>query len=79
MGYNETHMTSRQGAIVNAVKKTVVRTKEFVSDHKVVISVVATATATTAACIAMNRGAVKQWNEFLAERGLTNEFYNTEA
>jgi len=60
---------------MNPVKKAAARVQEFVSDHKVAIAVTTTAVVTTAVMIRVNRGAVRQWNDFLAERGLTNEFY----
>lgn len=31
-----------------------------------------------AACFAMTQGARSQWNEFLDEKGLTDEFYSLE-
>jgi hypothetical protein len=59
-------------------KETLTRTGEFVSKHRVRIAVATTAVITTAACVALNRSAVKQWNEFLDEKGLKDEFYNSE-
>jgi phage terminase large subunit-like protein len=71
-------MTPAKGAIMNNVKKTIASAKSFVSDHKTAITVTVTAAATTVACVAFTRalknGYVETVNEFLAEKGLTDEF-----
>lgn len=63
---------------MNPIKKTIAAAKEFVSDHKTAITVGVTAAATTVGCIALTRalrnGYVETVNEFLAEKGLTDEF-----
>jgi len=46
--------------------------KKFVSDHKVVIAVVATA----AVSVALDRVRVTQMHEFLKEHDLFDEFYS---
>lgn len=46
--------------------------KNFVEEHKVAIAV----TATSTACLALNRVALKQHDEFLKEKGLYEEFYS---
>lgn len=47
------------------------RTKGFVSRHKVGLAFGAGATA----MFLFHRGTIKEWNEFLAEKDLTDEFY----
>ena len=61
---------------MNAAQKAVASTKKFVSDHKVAIAVVTTATVTTAAMIKLNKSAVQEWNDFLEKHNLTEQFYN---
>lgn len=56
---------------MNNAKRAVVRTRKFVRDHKVAIAV----TATAVTCIAINRMALKQHDDFLREHGLYDEFY----
>lgn len=48
--------------------------RKFVSRHKVAITVV----ATSACWIAFNKMSLKQFNDFLEEKGLKDEFYATE-
>jgi hypothetical protein len=48
--------------------------KNIVVANKVTIAVV----ATTVICIAINRRAINQHNEFLTEKGLLEEFYALE-
>lgn len=61
----------------NAAQKTLVRTKKFVTDHKVAVTVVTTAAVTSAVWFKMTAGAVRQFNEFLGEKGLLEEFHET--
>lgn len=53
------------------IKQAAARTKKFVEDHKVGIAV----TVTSVCWIAINRGAVKEHDDFLREKGLYDEFY----
>ena len=53
------------------MNKTLATAKKFVADHKVAIAV----TVTTAACLTLNRIALKQHNDFLKENGLYDAFY----
>lgn len=62
---------------MNHAKRALSRTQKFVSDHKVAISVTATAVVTATACLALNRRNLKVMNEFLTEKGLLEEFWNT--
>lgn len=65
---------------MNPVKATIANTRKFVSNHKVAFVIVATAAVTTAVVTTSMRGDIKELNEFLEEKNLTNEFYNwTEA
>jgi len=59
---------------MNNIKKYVVSTKNTVVRHKTTIAVLATA----AAGVALNRRTVRQYNTFLEEKGLLDEFWNTE-
>lgn len=51
--------------------KTKNRAVKFAEDHKVGIAV----TATAAVCVALNRLALKDHDNFLKEKGLYDEFY----
>lgn len=64
---------------MNRAKKAIVRTQQFVSDHKVGIAITATAAATTAVMVKVRNADIKRLNEFLDEHGLTEKFYNPEA
>jgi hypothetical protein len=59
---------------MNAVKKTVVSTKNFVAHHKVAVTFLATA----ATCLALNHSALNQHNEFLKEHDLYDAYYTPE-
>jgi hypothetical protein len=72
-------MTPAKGAIMNPIKKTVARAKEFVSDHKIAIAVTATAVVTTTAFVAVIQRNQAEMNEFLTEHNLIDEFYSTQA
>lgn len=61
---------------MDLVKSTFTRTKEFVSDHKVAIVATVAVVATAALSIAVQRSAIKDWNEFLEQEGLIEKFYN---
>lgn len=56
---------------MDAAKKAIARTQEFVSDHKTAIAVAATATV----AVVLHRRTVKVWNEFLETEGLMDKFY----
>jgi hypothetical protein len=60
--------------MLNAVTNTASRTRHFVANHKVAITVAVTATATAVVMVKMNRTAVKQLTDFLDEKGLTDQF-----
>lgn len=64
---------------MNPIKKTVAAAKEFVQDHKVAIAITATAVVTTTVLLKLRSADIKNLNEFLDERGLTDEFYKPEA
>lgn len=57
------------------MNKIIAPAKAFVARHKTAIIVTTTATVTTAACIALNRGAITQHNDFLKEHDLFDAFY----
>lgn len=56
------------------IKKTAIRTRKFVIDHKVAVAV----TATALACLKLNRMALESHDEFLKEHGLYDAFYTSE-
>lgn len=60
------------------VKSALARTKQFVSDHKVAIAIGVATTVTAVVCIKIQRSAIKDWNNFLTEKGLIDQFYNPE-
>ena len=53
------------------IENAVASTKDFVSRHKTKLAVIATATI----CLALNRAALSQHNDFLKEHDLYDEFY----
>jgi hypothetical protein len=55
---------------MNKIKKVAKASKNFVVKHKVAVAIVTTAVI----CTAMNRNALSAYNEFLEEKGLTEEF-----
>lgn len=59
---------------MNKPQLAVARAKKFVVEHKTAIAV----TATAAICIAVNRVALKQHNDFLRDHDLYDEFYASE-
>ena len=59
---------------MNKLTQTKNSVKKFVADHKVGIAVAVTATITTVGCAALSRVAVAQREDFLAEKGLLEEF-----
>ena len=61
---------------MSRAKNAVLRTKQFVADHKVALTAVTSATATAAVFVKANAAVVKQFNEFLDEHGLKDEFYS---
>lgn len=62
---------------MNPAKRVLARTQQFVSNHKVAIAVVASTAVTAAACLKLNKRNINQMNEFLTEKGLFDEFWNT--
>lgn len=59
---------------MNRIKKTLSSTKTYVYDHRVALSVMATA----ASCLYLNHLALRDHDAFLKEKGLFDEFYNAE-
>jgi hypothetical protein len=57
---------------MNKIKKVAKAPVNFVVRHKVAV----TAVTTAAICIAINRNAISNYNEFLEAKGLTEEFVN---
>lgn len=49
--------------------------KNFVHRHKTAVTIAATATV----CYAIHHSAVKDWNQFLRENGLTDVYYYHES
>lgn len=60
---------------MKTVKDALRSAAEFVEDHKVAIAVGVSVVATAALSIAVQRSAIKDWNEFLQTEGLTGKFY----
>lgn len=56
---------------MNNIKKAVASSKKFVADHKVAIAV----TVTAVTCLAINRAALRQHNDFLKEHDLYDSYY----
>lgn len=63
---------------MNRAQLALARAKNFTTDHKTAIIVAVTATATTVVCAlttrALSNGYAETVTEFLAEKGLTEEF-----
>jgi hypothetical protein len=59
---------------MNKVQQTAAAAKKFVVRHKTAVAVVATASV----CVALNRVALQQHNDFLKEHDLYDEFYASE-
>ena len=56
---------------MNKIKRSASATRNFVSDHRVAIAVVVTLTV----CTALQMRSAKEWNAFLTEHNLFDEFY----
>lgn len=69
MGSNETPTT--QGEVMNRIKQTAQSTTKFVSKHRVAIAV----TITAAVAVKWQMNTAKQWNAFLEDHNLLEEFY----
>lgn len=54
------------------IAKATTSTKNFVSRHRVALTAAATATA----CIVVQMKITNHWNDFLQEKGLSDEYYN---
>ena len=52
--------------------------KNFVARHKIAITVASTAVATTGICVYAYREGVEQYDEFLKEHNLYDQFYSFE-
>lgn len=61
---------------MNAAKKAFSRTKKFVTDHKVAITAVATATVTAAVVVKLQSRYLGNVQDYLTEKGLYEEFHN---
>lgn len=59
---------------MNAAKKALVRTNQFVQDHKVALTVVTTAATTMVVARKTYGRAFDVANQFIAEHGLADEF-----
>lgn len=63
---------------MNPAKRALARAKNFATDHKTALTVALTATATTVVLVAASRAVSTVYSakvtEFLAEKGLTDEF-----
>jgi hypothetical protein len=64
---------------MDAAKKTIARTKNFVTKHKTPITIVATAAATAVAMRNLKAGALKEAYEFIEANGLTHQFVESTA
>jgi len=60
------------------LKSAKTRTTTFVRQHQIAITAAVASTATAAAMVALGNKRTEQWNEFLEEKNLTNEFYSTD-
>lgn len=56
---------------MDKIKKAKDSTKKFINDHKVII----TFTLTAALCLKLNKMALKDHDDFLVEKGLSDEYY----
>lgn len=56
---------------MNHIKSVARSTRKFVADHKVGLAVV----VTTFVCVAINREAIREHNDFLKEHNLYEKFY----
>lgn len=59
----------------NPIKKATFRTVKFVSEHRVAVAIVTTASATAAVMLKVRSIDTERLNEFLDEKGLIEEFY----
>lgn len=59
---------------MNIVKKTISKTKVFVQEHKVAVAV----SVTSLVWYKLNRRAFSQYDNFLKEKGLYEEFWTPE-
>lgn len=56
------------------IKTAAISSKKFVNDHRVAIAV----TITSIVCVAAHVAVIKVHNDFLEEKGLLDEYYQTE-
>lgn len=61
---------------MNRAKLALSRTTNFVADHRVALAVIITAAVTTVVALKITEGGVKDRDEFLAEKGLSDEYIN---
>lgn len=61
----------------NAAQKAVSSTKNFVADHKVALTIVATATTTVVAMRALTQSGLKEAYQFIEDKGLMEDFKNS--
>lgn len=59
---------------MNPAKKALIRTQQFVTDHKVALTVVTTATATAVVSKKVFGAAYRTAEQFISEKGLAEEF-----
>lgn len=50
--------------------------KKFISDNRTTLAILAATAITGTVCIAVQRSAIKDWNNFLTAKGLIEEYYN---
>lgn len=60
------------------MKNPIESTKKFVSKHRVGIAIAVTAVVTTAVAFKATRAGVADFQNFLTEKGLFDEYYNSE-
>ena len=75
--YNDP-LTSIKGKAMNKFQMKLASVKKFVTDHKTAIAVVGATTATAAVGVVALKKQADGWNEFLTEKNLFDEFYNSE-
>jgi hypothetical protein len=59
---------------MDKIKSATGRVKNFVTRHKVGVAIISTA----GICLTLNRVALRDHDEFLAQKGLLDEFYSPE-
>lgn len=62
---------------MNAIRSAALRTKNFVTNNKAPLAFAAGVASTGAVAVKIVKGVVAQRDEFLAENGLLEKFYET--